>query len=176
VTGHSFDFDSVDRFTCGTVGEPGNRTFYLQTVRNGVAVSFKIEKQQVAMLADYLERVLATHELPEGAPAHMAELEGPVLSEWTVGSMMVALNDATGQIIVIAEELPPGDDDDAEVDEDGELVYDPDLIGEARIALTRGQVEAFIDGARRVVEGGRPLCRLCGRPMDESGHACPRWN
>ena len=173
----SFDFDSVDRFTCGTVGPPGDRSFYLQIIRNGVVVTFKIEKQQVAMLADYLERVLATHELPEGAPAHMGDLEQPILPEWAVGSMMVALNEANGQVIVIAEEMIAGEPDYSDLEEgDDEQYQVPDEIAEARIALTRGQVEAFIDGARRVIDGGRPLCRLCGRPMDESGHACPRWN
>jgi uncharacterized repeat protein (TIGR03847 family) len=93
--------------------------------------------------------------------------------------MMVALNEATGRVIVIAEEMPL-----IELENLGEL--DPDEIeidlnievevAEVRIGLTRGQVEAFIDGARRIIEGGRPLCRLCGRPMDAEGHACPRWN
>lgn len=175
----SFDFDQVDQFLCGAVGPPGNRTFYLQSVRAGTVVSFKIEKQQVSMLADYLERVLATHELDEGAPAHMAELIEPVLAEWTIGSMMVALNEATGRVIVIAEEMPVieleslGEIDPDEIEIDLNIEVE---VAEVRIGLTRGQVEAFIDGARRIIDGGRPLCRLCGRPMDADGHACPRWN
>ena len=33
----SYEFKSVDRFICGTVGEPGEREFYLQ-VRAGSAL------------------------------------------------------------------------------------------------------------------------------------------
>jgi len=157
----SFDLPEVDHFVCGTVGPTGQRIFYLQIIKDRNLVSLRLEKQQVAVLCDYLERVLATHEIPESMPAHMADLTEPVIEEWTVGSMMVALNEASGQIILIAEELTE------------ENQPDP---GSARFGLTKGQVEAFIDGTRRIINGGRPICRLCGRPIDPDGHACPRLN
>ena len=47
----SFDLPSVDRITVGTVGEPGNRTFYLQAREDSLVVSLKVEKGQVAALA-----------------------------------------------------------------------------------------------------------------------------
>ncbi len=162
----SFDMPEVTHFVCGTVGPPGQRVFHLQVEAEGRLVSFRAEKQQVAILCDYLERILATHDVPEGPPAHMRELVEPVLDEWIVGSMMVAINEAAGRVIVIAEEMVPDDDED-----------DPEVEpAQARFGMTRSQVEAFIDGARRVVEGGRPICRLCGRPMDSTGHPCPRLN
>jgi uncharacterized repeat protein (TIGR03847 family) len=160
----SFDLSDVTHFVCGTIGPPGNRVFHLQVEADGRNIAFRIEKQQVAVLCDYLERILATHDVPDSAPAHMRDLVEPVTDEWTIGSMMVAINENVGKVIVIVEEL----DDDED---------DPELEpAQARIALTRGQVEAFIDGARRVVDGGRPICRLCGHPMDPDGHPCPRLN
>ena len=45
-------FRTPDRFVAGTVGEPGNRTFYLQAVHEKRVVSVMLEKQQVAVLAD----------------------------------------------------------------------------------------------------------------------------
>jgi uncharacterized repeat protein (TIGR03847 family) len=160
----SFDFPEVAHFVCGAVGPPGERVFHLQVEGGGPLVSFRMEKQQAAVLCDYLERILATHEVPDSPPAHMRDLVEPLGDEWTIGSMMVAINDVAGRVIVIVEEI--------DADED-----DPDVEpAQARFALTRGQVEAFIDGTRRVVEGGRPICRLCGRPMDAAGHACPRLN
>ncbi len=159
----SFDFPEVAHFVCGAIGPPGQRVFHLQVEGGGRIATFRMEKQQAAVLCDYLERVLQTHDVPEGAPAHMRELVEPLQDEWTIGSMMVAVNEAAGRVIVIIEELDIDDDPEAD-------------LAQARFALTRGQVEAFIDGTRRVVEGGRPICRLCGRGMDPEGHACPRLN
>jgi uncharacterized repeat protein (TIGR03847 family) len=88
--------------------------------------------------------------------------------------MMVAVIEATGRVVVIAQEL--GDETDPD-DEDAVVVgVDDEDLSELRIALTRNQVVEFIAGARELVAGGRPSCRLCGRPMDPEGHVCPRWN
>ena len=162
----SFDFPSTDRFLAGTIGLPGDREFYLQVVANGAATTFKVEKQQVAMLAEHLARVLVTHELPSVGPAEFGALEVPLQSEWTIGSMMVAINESEGRVVVIGEELLITDED-APADEPA---------AEVRVALSREQVEAFVDGAQRLVEAGRPICRLCGGPIDPEGHACPRLN
>jgi uncharacterized repeat protein (TIGR03847 family) len=44
-------FRTPDRFVAGTVGQPGNRTFYLQAAHENRVVSVMLEKQQVAVLA-----------------------------------------------------------------------------------------------------------------------------
>ena len=49
-------------------------------------------------------------------------------------------------------------------------------VADARFALTRPQVEAFVETAREAVSAGRRPCPLCGRPLDPEGHACPRLN
>ena len=159
----SFDLDHVDRFVCGTVGPPGQRTFFLQAIAGTRAITLKMEKQQVAVLADYLDRLLTNEELPRDVADPGGPLAVPLEPEWAVGSMLVAVNEATGRIVVIARELVA--DDDAEAD-----------AAELRVALTPPQVVGFVDAARVLVEGGRPACRLCGRPIDPEGHACPRWN
>ncbi len=165
----SFDLDDVERFLCGTEGPPGQRVFYLQAVSSASVVTLRCEKQQVALLADYLERLLASHDLPPSPPATFGELVQPTIAEWVVGSMMVAVNDASGKVVVIAEEMQ------VESEEDDEPLIEPD-IASARFGLNRSQVEEFVTGARDVVLGGRPICRLCGRSIDPEGHACPRMN
>jgi uncharacterized repeat protein (TIGR03847 family) len=169
----SFDLDEVDSFMCAAIGEPGARVFYLQAATGTVAISLKLEKMQVGLLADYLERLIQTQELPDGPPAVAADLVQPIIPEWIVGSMMVAINEASGRVIVIAQELTEGDEDDDEDEDD--LIEDPDM-GQMRVALSRNQVIDFIARARDLIAGGRETCRLCGRPMDTTGHACPRWN
>src|SRR5438552_14472504 len=49
-----FVFDPPDRFVAGTIGQPGNRTFFLQARRAGQVVSVVLEKVQVAVLAERL--------------------------------------------------------------------------------------------------------------------------
>lgn len=170
-TNPSFDFESVDRFVPGAVGEPGRREFFLQAVHGTEVVSFKIEKQQVALLADYLDRVLTIQSLPDGPPAARHDLVEPVSATWVVGSIMVAVNEGTGRVVVVVEDLviPDDEDDPDELDEDV-------AHAEARFALTRQQVEAFVELARAAVSAGRQPCPLCGRPIDPGGHACPRLN
>ena len=53
-----FLFDRPRRFVAGTVGEPGDRTFFLQAADGARVVSVALEKQQVAVLADRLEQLL----------------------------------------------------------------------------------------------------------------------
>ena len=57
-------FRSPERFLAGTIGQPGEREFFLQVVDGRRVLSVSCEKQQVAVLADRLG--LADH---RGGPA-----------------------------------------------------------------------------------------------------------
>jgi uncharacterized repeat protein (TIGR03847 family) len=177
----SFDFDEPEHFTTGTVGDPGHRIFYLQAAQQGSVATLRLEKQQVAALAEYLGGILA--DLPDAPDEpYQAELAEPAVAEWTVGALAVAYEEATDRILLVAEELIVADDEEddegggAPVPEpDPLLELDPDSAT-ARFRLTRAQVAAFIGRAAELVVSGRPICPLCGRPIDPEGHACPRLN
>lgn len=159
----SFRFDEPEAFTAGTVGEPGARTFFLQVVEAGQVVSLKCEKQQVAALAQYLAELLA--DLPPVGPGVAKvppALVEPVLAEWVAGSMGVAWDDDDERFVIVVDELVPDDSDE------------PPAV--ARFRVTAAQVAAFVPHATELVGRGRPLCPLCGHPMDPGGHACPRSN
>ena len=52
-------FDRPSRFVAGTVGQPGDRTFYLQAAdASGRVVSVALEKAQVQVLADRMNELL----------------------------------------------------------------------------------------------------------------------
>ena len=51
-------FDPPDRFVAGTVGQPGERTFFLQARGAGRTVSVALEKLQVPLLAERLDELL----------------------------------------------------------------------------------------------------------------------
>ena len=166
----SFEFSAPDRFNVGAVGPAGQRVFFLQVCQGAEVANLRLEKQQVAALGDYLAGILA--DLPDaGAVPTDADLVEPALEEWVVGALAVAYEEEEDRILLVAEELVlEADDDDVPVDPDRD---DP---ATARFRLTRGQVLAFIRHAAELVTSGRPLCRLCGRPIDPDGHACPRLN
>jgi uncharacterized repeat protein (TIGR03847 family) len=160
----SFELSEVGRATVGTVGVPGQRTFYLQAREGDRLVSLKLEKQQVAALAQLLAELLS--DLPAaGALPTDLELEEPVLAEWSVGAMQLAYDASTDRIVLMAEE--------ATAVAEGEEAPDG-AIG--RLAISRSQAAAIATRAELLVTSGRPPCPLCGYPLDPAGHSCPRTN
>ena len=51
-------YDAPERFVAGTVGQPGERTFFIQAREGNRITSVACEKQQVSVLAEHLDRVL----------------------------------------------------------------------------------------------------------------------
>lgn len=184
----SYDFEAPDFFTTGTVGQPGRRVFYLQAREKGEVVTLKLEKEQVGALAEYLAKLLTDLPKPGPLPSDMALLE-PVAEAWVVGSLGVAYDEGADRILIVAEELTEGDQDEDEEDDaeesgeeaeeaeaaTAEATESPDTA-KARFRLTRPQAAAFVERARALVQSGRPICRTCGLPIDPDGHPCPGTN
>ncbi len=163
----SHDFEAVDAFTVGAVGEPGARTFLFQARVGTVQVSVKCEKQQVAALSEYLQGVLA--DLPpveDLAPVDL-DLAAPFDPEWVAGTLSVAYDDVSDRIVILIEEVGPPEEDDDDI-------LGPDRTS-LRVRLTRAQVTALVRHTVDLVEAGRPPCPICGNPMGPD-HACPRTN
>lgn len=159
----NYRFDSVEHFTSGTVGPKGQRTFFLQFGVSGSMVTLKVEKQQVAALAEYLDELMDEVETPTYDAVPLAlDLIEPIVPEWVVGSIGAAYHEERDRFIIIVEEF---------LDEDDES--DP---GSAQITLTRGQVVAFVERSRQEVSSGRPPCAYCGRPLDHDDGWCPCFN
>jgi uncharacterized repeat protein (TIGR03847 family) len=177
----SFDFRQPSHFTAGAVGDPGRRVFYLQAAEQSRLVSLKIEKQQVAALATFLQTVLEDLPTPEGEPT-APELLEPAVPDWTVGQIAVGVDEATNRVVLVVEELVPELDDDEEDGDEVDQVLEAILEegeGEGatlRLHLTLEQAAGFVRMADELMQRGRPSCRLCGQPMDPAGHACPRLN
>ena len=156
----------------GTVGMPGERTFFLHARTGNRVVSVVLEKQQVAALADRMEQILS---VVHGTNAPMASavddkpLELPIFEEFRVGTMALGWDDESKKMVIEAyavteEEVPEmGEDDEEGVDT-------------LRVRLTAEQVRAFMQRARTMVASGRPACPFCSQPLDPTGHICPRAN
>lgn len=172
------EIDDVDAFTTGAVGRPGQRTFYLQVRKGRDVVTFKCEKQQVAVLATSIGRLLDDLPAPTDAPLPTAmELVEPLAPAFVVGQMVLGYDVDIDRFVVQLAELRDTDlaSDEDEHDESPVLADEPDRAT-ARFTFSRGQARSFAAFADEVVAAGRPSCRFCGGPIDPDGHPCPRMN
>jgi uncharacterized repeat protein (TIGR03847 family) len=174
-------YDPPARFVAGTVGQPGERTFYLQASGTGRVTSVTLEKQQVSLLAERLDELLdevlrrsgGSAAVPAVAPAELqddAPLELPLMEEFRVGSIALAW-DADGDRVVIEAQ----EESDEPVEPLAEDIS-ADGPGVLRVRITPAMARAFAQRALQIVAAGRPPCPLCGLPLDAAGHVCPRQN
>lgn len=155
------DFEMPDRFSVGTYGPVGDRLFLLHFAQGASKATVKVEKQQVAMLATVLGRIVRELGRPGNLPQDL-DFDVAVEPDWVVGTIGVSYDEDSDRLVVIVEEA--GEEDAA------------DEATVARVAVTREQAAAFAIRATSLVEAGRPPCPLCGLPLDPSGHDCPRTN
>jgi uncharacterized repeat protein (TIGR03847 family) len=187
MAGQLFEFDPPDRFVAGTVGQPGERTFYLQASGGGRLVSVALEKVQVQALAEKIDELLDEvrrrqgdqSAVPATAPRELedvAPLDAPIEEEFRVGTLALAWDDESASVLIEAQsmEAQSGEGEGAEAEEQRSgTEFTGDML---RVRLTPAGARAFARRAQRVVAAGRPPCPLCGNPLDPQGHICPRQN
>jgi uncharacterized repeat protein (TIGR03847 family) len=171
-------FDTPDRFVPGTVGAPGNRTFFVQAREGSRVVSISLEKVQVAALAQRMVELLEELERRgiedaaeiEGEVGDTAALDEPLNETFRAGTLSLGWDTVDEVIIFEARELT---EDEEELDDDDDDEDGPDLF---RVRVEAAEVRRFVARALRVLAAGRPPCPLCGQPLDPQGHLCPRRN
>src|SRR5438552_4066143 len=122
-----FEYDQPDRFVAGTVGEPGQRVFYLQASGGGRVTSVALEKQQVAALAERVDEVLdevlrrsGGTAAPAVAPTALqdrAPLDAPILEEFRVGTLALAWDGDDSVLVIEAHAIELVDDTDDAADD-----------------------------------------------------------
>jgi uncharacterized repeat protein (TIGR03847 family) len=178
-------FDPPERFVVGTVGPPGQRTFFLQAREGNRLVTVALEKQQVAVLADRLDDLLdelmtseaTKNVIPAVAPLDLDDtdpLEQPIEEEFRAGTMTLSW-DSTDERIVI-EVFPFVEAAVVSPDQVGEDLTEPEPEEVFLVRIPAGEARAFVKRVAQVVSAGRPDCPFCGQPIDPSGHLCVRAN
>ena len=178
-------FDPPERFVTGTVGEPGQRTFFLQARSGSHLVTVALEKQQVAALAErideLLDEVMASQggaaTIPAVAPLDLEDgepLEQPIEEEFRAGTMTLSWDPADARVVIevfpfteAAVVAPDQVEEDFEEPEPDELLL---------VRIPAGAARAFVKRATQVLGAGRPSCPFCGGPVDPEGHLCVRMN
>ncbi len=181
-------YDEPDRFVAGTVGQPGERAFFLQAREGNRITSVACEKQQVSVLAEHLDRVLdevvrrstGTAAVPPSSnrTRDTDPLDAPITEEFRVGTMTIAWDPTIERIVIelfsnvdVEEETS---EPEAEVDvvESEEIEADEVFV----VKITAMGAREFVARAQALISAGRPACPFCLQPIDPSGHICPRAN
>ena len=152
----------------GTIGEPGERAFFIQARNKGRVISVALEKAQVQAIANRLELIVAEVKKSnplvsiESFPQDDAPLETPVDQEFQVGAISLAWNELDQLLSFELYEL-----EDDEHDEEGQVL---------EINFSLGMAISFAQRSKALVNAGRLPCPFCGIPIDPRGHLCPRAN
>jgi uncharacterized repeat protein (TIGR03847 family) len=183
-------YDAPDRFVAGTVGTPGERTFFLQAREGNRITSVVCEKQQVSVLAEHLDRVLDEVLRRSGGgvpvppasstPSDTDPLDAPITEEFRVGTMTIAWDPSIDRIVIELFSNVDNDDDAEESEavtasaeaESDEVEADEVFV----VKITASYARDFVARAQALVSAGRPPCPFCLQPLDPAGHICPRAN
>lgn len=173
-----FLFDPAERFVVGTVGVPGERTFFIQARTGSRLISVALEKSQVAAIADRILQILREIRLSEPLAAFERvanddnPLESPIDEEFRVGVIGLAYVSDRRLIEIDLQAIS-----ESEIEEDELMEIDTSLDQEIlRVLLPLGYAESFAKRANSVIAAGRAPCPFCGGPIDLKGHLCPRAN
>ncbi len=171
------------RFIVGTVGNPGERAFFLQAVSDIGMTTIAVEKTQVAALSARLREMIAElrrnklaslDELSLSATKDSGTLEFPIEEDFQTGVIGITWDQETQRVIIEAQALM--DEAEQELLDDDDLAQIEDAPDLMRVYLRINQVRGFCERADAVVANGRQPCPFCGLPIDPSGHLCPRAN
>ncbi len=163
-----YELNPVSAITLGSIGRPGRRTFFLQAIGEEQTISLKMEKEQVAALAQGIDRILEELEQQEvRATSSTEEPDLPGLDEekaaassFVVGQIGLGFDQVSHLLVLVVQEIPFSEEEPAV----------------ARLWASPGQMRALSRQAKEVVAQGRPICPLCNEPIDPEGHFCPRGN
>ena len=157
------EFTNVTSLRPEALGEPGGRTLRILVDSGSSSAVMWLEKEQLFQLALATNQLLFTlPEVQSGEDSLPAEREAPPLTrlEFKVGKLVLGHDGGSGKFIIDAHDEESGEDGPASI----------------RVWGDRLQVKDFADEAFRVCAAGRPICPLCGSPIDPNGHLCPRSN
>lgn len=161
-----YDFNPVTRINTGAIGEPGHRVFYLQGRQGTSLVTLQAEKEQINSLSSGIRELLEKlgDHLPEegGVGVMNSSLEEPLEPLFRIGQLGLGYDQEHDLLVIVAYE--------ATVEEN------PDSVNVVRFWAGREQMASLAGQAANAVAGGRPVCVLCGKPIDPEGHFCPRRN
>ena len=166
------DVNPVVHITTDAIGQPGQRVFYIQAQSADSVISVIVEKVQIQTLAlgveDFLSEVSQRYpDLPPVTPDYdeaSMHIQPPVDPLFRVGELGLAYDADQDMAVLVVREI---------INAESQTQDDASVI---RFWCTREQLYAMGRWGLEVSGRGRPVCPLCGQPMDSAGHFCPKRN
>ena len=158
-----WDFGHADLLEPEAIGEPGQRAFRLRVMSKGESASLWLEKEQLAALTLAFRHLLEqTEEQPsaESEPAASQPFPERPQVELKLGRLGIGYDEDLHMVTIFAygteeaEDAPP--------------------TFACQVNLT--QCATFAERAEETINAGRPICVLCGSPIEQDGHKCQRRN
>lgn len=166
------DVNPVVHITTDAIGQPGQRVFYIQAQSADNTITVVVEKVQIQTLAlgveDFLTEV--TQRYPDLAPVTpdydetRMHIEPPVDPLFRVGELGLAYDSDSDMAVLVVREI---------INAESQTQEDASVI---RFWCTRSQLYAMGRWGLEVSGRGRPVCPLCGQPIEANGHFCPKRN
>lgn len=163
----SVELDPVELLGVGTIGQPGQRRFFLRASGHGESVVLSCEKFHIQGLVAKIQQRLGALGLPTPVQKEAAPPPPPAQPgepEWVIGELGLGYHESREKFVIVAREAPNRQDQAVEE------------LATARFWATAEQVQVFNRQAEGVLAAGRPLCQHCGLPVDPGGHPCPAAN
>src|SRR3954447_5278956 len=110
------EISPVSRITTDAIGEPGERTFYLQARGDEELVTVHLEKEQVQLLAASILEILARvgKGTGEGPEESEMDLELPIEPRWRAGKLSIGYEEERDLLLLEIEELVAGPEEELE--------------------------------------------------------------
>jgi len=175
--------DEPTRVIVGTVGQPGERAFFIQVSSQDGSNSVSVEKSQVAALVERIQEMLkelkrnqlaSLDELNLPSVRYSGGLEFPIEEDFRVGVIGISWLQDTQRILIEAQSI--GDESLVELLSDDETTFMEDAPDLLTFSLRISQARGFANQASEIVSAGRQACPFCGLPINPEGHLCPRAN
>jgi uncharacterized repeat protein (TIGR03847 family) len=166
------DLNPISRITIEALGEPGQRTFYIQGRQGHMLVTLLIEKEQAQAMAIGLEQIMAqlaqqnpdSFTAPDEVLVQNMALEEPLTPLFRVGQMGLGYDEKQNLLVLVLQELLAEN-------------QNPETASLVRFWFTPLQAHTLAIHTLEVVAAGRPTCPLCGAPLEpDAEHFCPRKN
>ncbi|PZC46804.1 MAG: hypothetical protein DK302_000187 [Chloroflexi bacterium] len=165
-----FEFTQISRLEVEALGKPGQRTFRIITESNNSVASIWIEKEHLLELSLSIKQLIdSTVEGEDAAASGMVpnQLEAPDMTklDFKVSRLGLKHDEPSGMFLIEFN--------------DTDNIENTNNTSDLTLWVNRYQVDLFADQAIKICASGRPLCNLCGVPVDspeEGGHLCPRRN
>ena len=178
----NYNHDFVERFVVGTVGPPGDRSFFLQIQSPTYSNCVAVEKSQVAALSERFKemirelrrnKIASLDELALSSSLENREMEFPITEDFRVGIIGISWDIDRQRIDLEIQAISDEDIEELISGENGDNDDLPDVIN---APLRIFQVRNFCVLADALISAGRQPCPFCGLPIDSEGHLCPRSN